>query len=110
MSLVASVCLLICGDRDPETPHELVQRALAALIADLTRAPQHLGAREPGLLPQPRFDLGSERGHGRRTAHSAGLQPGAGRTAVGVDRLVDRRAIDRHCLNPPAYRKSKSDT
>ena len=42
--LVASVCLLISGDRDPETTHELVQRALAAAIADLTRAPEHFGA------------------------------------------------------------------
>src|SRR5262249_20964437 len=80
--------------RHAQPPHQLVKRALAALIAYLAGATEPIGPRDRGCLAQPRLDLGRERSYRRGPPHAPGLSPRAMGLAVG--RTVDLRSIDRH--------------
>src|SRR5438093_13677464 len=82
------------GDRDAESTYELVERALAASITDLARAPKHLGTGKRGCLTQPCLALRSERCHRRGAPHSPGREPRA--RSASTHRLAYRRSIERH--------------
>src|SRR4029453_12337037 len=82
--------------RRAQAPDQLVERALAAAIASEPDAPQDIGARELGLLPEPLDDRRREARDGRR---AAGAPTSGRRRRALVHEWISEQVRYRNCCS-----------